>query len=155
MTPTFNMIAPNPGQLFSGNPSGNSYTADNYGAVNGVAARDVEAMQKAGCGFQTGPAKYSLTVSTPTFLLLYPNFGDGWYDLNFTVPCTLSIGPSSPSSPPQLLRVIIRPNGNQVTLPSSNGTLINAGGAPPTPSTTQITSYEYASDNIGAELGGV
>ena len=155
MTPTSNMIAPTPGQTFSGNPSGASYTADSYGGINGVSCMDVLAMLKAGCAFQTGPAKVIATVSTSTYTVTFPAFGDIWYDLSFAVPCTLSIGPSSPDSAPQLMRVLIRPNGNQVTLPASGASLVNAGGAPPTPSTSALTEYTYASDATAPILGGL
>jgi hypothetical protein len=45
------MIAPAPGETFTGNPSGTIYTANSSGIVSGIMPNDVVAMLKAGCIF--------------------------------------------------------------------------------------------------------
>ncbi len=152
--PTSNMIAPAPGQAFPGMPSGTSYTADNYGAVNGVAAIDLLAMLKAGCALQTGPAKIVVAASGPAYSLLFPATGDVFYDVTLSTNCVFSVAPTS-NAAPQIMRLIIRPNGFQATLPSDGATLVNVAGSPPVPSTTGISEYTYASSGSAPLLGGV
>ena len=155
MSQTLNMIAPSAGQVFSGNPSGATYAADNYGGVFAVALQDMFAMMKAGCTIQSGDARVVVPASGSAYTMQWPSFGNIWYDITLSANCALSIGAGSPDAYPQVMRVIIRPNGFQATLPASGGSLINSGGAPPVPSTSAVTEYAYASEAVTTELGGI
>ena len=149
------MIAPSPRQQFSGMPSRATYTADNYGGIFNVQSMDILALLAAGCSLLTGPLRVIVPASGSAYTLLFPAFGDIWYDITLSAPCTFSIGASSPEYLPQIMRVLIRPNGFQATLPASGGSLVNVGGIAPTPSTSAITEYTYASDGTAPILGGV
>ena len=150
---TNNMIAPNVGQTFSGMPSGTNYMADANGLITGVQGVDVPALLKANCTFQTGQAKVVVAASGAAYTLLFPAFGDIFYDVTLSANCTLSIGAASPADVPQIMTLLIRPNGFQATLPSTGAQLVNMGPNPPTPSTSQPSAYTYASDGTAPVIG--
>ena len=147
---TATMIAPMPGQQFSSCPSGATYIADSNGGIFGVLPADVLELLEGGCTFPSGPFKVVVPASGSAYTLSYPAFGDVWYDITLSDNCVFTMGPGSPDAPAQTMRILIRPNGFQATLPSSGGVLVSSGSAPTVPSTSAITEYAYASSSFSA-----
>lgn len=103
---------------------------------------------------QTSTPVIALSASG-TQALAFAAMGDVAYDVTLTGNCTFSLSTPPNTGTFQKLLLMIRPAGFQATLPASSAALANAGGSAPTPSTSAVTLYGYASDGTAPILGGI
>jgi hypothetical protein len=153
MSTTTNMIAPSPGQTFTGNPSGATYTADSSAAVQGVAAMDVMALVMAGCKFQLATTPLiAVPASGATYPLAFPSSGNITYRVTLSAACAFSIAAGTSGYQEMTLEII--PAGNQATLPAE-GVVTYTGAAAPVPSASSETMFKFSSDGSGTILGNI